>query len=63
MREDYNRYAGLLKQKGITSYQVSKETGIPASAFTKWKKGVCKPKVDKLIKIADALGCPLEMLL
>lgn len=63
MREDYNRYAGLLKQKGITSYQVAKETGIPASAFTKWKKGVCKPKVDKLIKIADALDCPLEMLL
>lgn len=63
MREDYNRYAWLLKQKGITSYQVAKETGIPASAFTKWKKGICKPKVDKLLKVAAFLDCPLETLL
>lgn len=63
MREDYSRFAGLLKDKGITAYRVSKETGVPASALTNWKKGVCKPKVDKMKRIADFLGCPLEYLL
>ena len=63
MREDYSRFAGLLKDKGITPYLVSKETGVPASALTNWKKGVCKPKVDKMKRIADFLGCPLDYLL
>lgn len=63
MREDYNRFAGILAERGITAYRVSKETGVPASALTNWKKGVCRPKVDKLIKIAAYLDCPLEMLL
>ena len=63
MREDYSRFAGMLKEKGITPYLVSKETGVPASALTNWKKVICKPKVDKLIRIADFLDCPLEYLL
>lgn len=63
MSESYNRFAELLREKGITASLVSRETGIQASSFTRWKKGVCKPKVDKLIKIAAFLDCPLETLL
>lgn len=61
--ESYDRFADLLRQRGVTSYLVSKETGINPSVLTRWKQGTSKPKVDKLIKIADFLGCPLETLL
>ena len=63
MREDYNRFAGILAERGITAYRVSKETGVPASALTNWKQGKSCPKVDKLIRIAKYFECPLEMLL
>ena len=63
METCYDRFAGLMQDKGITAYRVSKETGVPQSALTNWKKGICKPKVDKIKKIADYLGCPLETLL
>lgn len=59
----YERFAGMLREKGIVAYDVSKETGITPSTFTDWKKGRSKPKVDKLIKIAAFLDCPLEALL
>lgn len=63
MREDYTRFARLLKKRGMTAADLSRSTGIAPSAFTKWKQGISKPKVDKMIKIAAVLDCPLETLL
>lgn len=49
----YQRFEELLRNKNVTVYRVSKETGIPVSTFTDWKTGKSKPQVDKLKKIAD----------
>jgi repressor LexA len=58
----YERFEALLKDRDITAYRVSKDTGIPASTFTDWKNGRSAPKIDKLLKLADYLGVPLAYL-
>lgn len=59
----YEIYEHLLALKGLTSYQVSKATGISQSTFTNWKKGASAPKADKLSKIADYLGVSVDYLM
>ena len=49
----YKNYVELRDTKGITDYQVSKDTGIPKSTFSDWKSGRSKPKVEKLKILAD----------
>ena len=39
----YEEYVKLRDEKGISDYQVSKDTGISRSTFTQWKKGVLTP--------------------
>ena len=52
----------LLQERGITSYKVSKETGIGRSTFTDWKNGRSVPGTDKLMKISEYLGVSIEYL-
>ena len=52
----YKKFSELLIKRGITAYQVSKETGIPKSTFSDWKSGRSKPKADKLKILADYFG-------
>lgn len=52
----------LLKEKGLTAYKISKETGIGRSTFTDWKNGRSIPGTDKLIKIAECLDVSVEYL-
>ncbi|WOO35981.1 helix-turn-helix transcriptional regulator [Anaerocolumna sp. AGMB13020] len=59
----YSRFKTLLKEKGITPYKVAKDTGISQGTLSDWKLGKCKPKLDKLMKIANYLGVPLEELI
>ncbi|MCR0257683.1 helix-turn-helix domain-containing protein [[Clostridium] innocuum] len=59
----YEIFEKLLKEKGITAYRVSKETGIPTSSLTDWKKKRSKPKFENIKKIADYLGVSIEYLL
>ena len=56
----YEKFAALLKQREITAYRVSKDTGIPANTFTDWKNGRSKPKFDKLLILAKYFGVPVE---
>jgi len=58
----YNIYAKLRDARGLTDYQVCKETGIPTSAMSGWKAGRFTPKVDKMVKIAKLLGVTLDEL-
>lgn len=60
---EYEVFESLLKENNVTAYKVSKETGIPTSTFTAWKKGSYVPKIDKLQKIADYFEVSLEFLL
>lgn len=59
----YEKYAELTAKRGVSDYAVSKATGIPASTFTDWKTGRSKPKVDKLIKLAEYFDVPVTYFL
>lgn len=59
----YQKFAELLIKKGITAYQVSKETGIPNSTLSDWKAGRSKPKTEKLKILADYFGVTIEYFL
>ncbi len=59
----YKNFNSLLKKKKLTAYAVSKATGLSPTVFSDWKSGKSKPKVDKLIKIAEFLEVPLEELI
>lgn len=59
----YSKFENLLKERKVTSYQVSKETGITSATLSEWKSAKYTPKVDKLLKIAQYFGVPLEYFL
>lgn len=56
----YRKFEQLLKEKGITAYQVSKDTGIHTATLSSWKNGVYSPKVEKLKILADYFGVSIE---
>ena len=59
----YEKYVALRDAKGVTDYAVAKATGILQSTFSDWKSGRSKPKVEKLLKIADFFGVTIEELI
>lgn len=59
----YEYFEQILKDKGLKAYDVSKGTGIRSGVFSDWKKQRYIPKADKMQKIADFLGVPVEPLL
>lgn len=59
----YSIFVELLQRNGVSTYQVSKATGIAQSVFLSWKNGISKPKADKLKKIADYFGVSTDYLL
>ena len=59
----YSIFVELLQRDGVSTYQVSKATGIAQSVFSSWKNGVSKPKAGKMKKIADYFGVSTDYLL
>ncbi len=59
----YEKYVELRDEKNVTDYRVADETGITKSTFSDWKSGRSSPKIDKLKKIADYFGVPIEYFL
>lgn len=59
----YERFVQLLQEKNITTYRVSKDTGIHQTTFADWKSGKSSPKVDKLQIIANYFNVSLNYLL
>lgn len=56
----YEKFAKLVEAKGVSVHQVSKATEIPYTCFADWKAGRSKPKMDKIIKLAEYFEVPLE---
>lgn len=52
-----------MKQKKISAYQLSKETGIGQATISSWKTGRCKPKTDKLEILAKYFEVDIKDLL
>lgn len=59
----YEKFAELLDKTHKTAYRVSKDTGIPQSVLSDWKRGRSTPKADKLKIIADYFGVTIDYLL
>lgn len=59
----YEIFEALLKERGVTTYQVAKATGISTASFSGWKQGKWNFKQDKLQKIADYFDVSLEYLM
>lgn len=59
----YEIFELLLKEYGVTTYQIAKATGISTASFTGWKQGKWNFKADKLQKIADYFGVSIEYLM
>ena len=53
----------LRRRKDITQEELAKRIGVGHSAVAKWETGKCKPTADKLVKVADVLGCTVDELL
>lgn len=52
----YTKFQKLMQEKQVRAADVARATGIPTSTFSDWKKGRYKPKLDKLVKIANYFG-------
>ena len=59
----YDIFAQLIQEKGITTYRLSKETGISQATLSDWKRGRSEPKIDKMQKIANYLEIDVDYLL
>lgn len=55
----YEKFEKLLEERGVTAYEVAKQTDIAQSTLTAWKKGEYTPKIDKLCKIANYFEIPV----
>lgn len=59
----YSVFAQLLQKYGVTSYKVSKDTGIAQSVLSAWKNGISTPKGDKLEILARYFNVSVEYLM
>lgn len=57
----YETFKKLIDERNITSYKVSKDTGISQTTFSDWKVGKSKPKADKLKILADYFGVSVDV--
>ena len=58
--EMYDKYRKLRDSKGVTDYEVWKNTGIDKATLSRWKHGNYTPKVENIIKIADYFDVSLD---
>lgn len=57
----YEIFQALLDERKLKAADVARETNIPGSTFTDWKKGRSTPKFEKLQRIANYLGVSVDV--
>lgn len=56
-----SRIEELCRGQGMSVYRLSKETGIPATTFSAWKRrGLEKASFGAMLRVSRALGVPVE---
>lgn len=55
----YERFSELCESRNVSAYNVSKETGVSQQTFSDWKHGRYKPKIEKLVMIANYFEVPV----
>ena len=58
----YKIFEALCRNAGVTPYRVAKDTDIPPSTFSDWKRG-SQPRPAKIKKIADYFGVSVDYLM
>lgn len=53
---NYDRFAELAKVKNLSSYKISKDTGVSQATLSYWKNGHVDPKYPTLVLLADYMG-------
>ena len=53
----------LLKNNNMTLRRLSKESGIPLSSISEWKKNNRNPNAEDLAKVAEVFDCSIHYLL
>lgn len=59
----YEIYCRIRDRKGMRDADIARIANIPKSTFSDWKSGRGTPKTEKMKKIADALGVPVDYLM
>jgi transcriptional regulator with XRE-family HTH domain len=59
----YEIFEQLLQKRGMSSYEVSKLSGVSQATLSDWKNGKSTPRNKTLKKIADILGVSVAYLL
>lgn len=56
----YEKFRKLMQEKQVRAADVARATGIPTSTLSDWKNGRSKPKLDKLVKLANYFGVSIS---
>lgn len=63
MVPDYEKYAKLRDAREMTDYQVGCATTISTATLSSWKSGIYRPKIDKMMRIANLFNVSVEFLM
>lgn len=58
-----NKIKSIRLKRGITQKELAEKIGVKQKDISRWENDVYKPKVNKLIRIAEALSCDIKDLL
>lgn len=53
----------LREQKGVTQQAIAEALGVSVSAVSQWESGVAVPRTNRLVELANVLGCKIEDIL
>ena len=56
-------FVNLLQERNISSYKLTKDTGINNGLISTWRKGVITPSAENLVKLADYFNVSVDYLL
>jgi transcriptional regulator with XRE-family HTH domain len=59
----YEIFEQLLQKRGMSSYEVSKLSGVSQATLSDWKNGKSTPRNKTLKKLADIIGVSVAYLL
>lgn len=55
----YNKIDELMRKTGVSAYQISRDTKIPQSAFSRWKKGESNPSLKNIKILSEYFNVPI----
>ncbi|MCL2343500.1 MAG: helix-turn-helix domain-containing protein [Firmicutes bacterium] len=57
------RFVSLLQERKVSSYKLTKDTGLPNGTISKWRNGIQYPSIESLVRLADYFNVSTDYLL